>query len=208
MIHDSYLFDFQSVIKGIRHKIKNDKEKNEAITPLLDGITQDTEFEDLPLYKEYLSLFDVEHDLGDKELSFPSELEYCKADSLPLLRLVAASFSSTYDLLYDDVTNKVSLIITVESQGVTLTKILEELDDFQITRLFEIYIEEQLNMEAFRLNSSLEKDAIDEERRVKVMVYQKKLRQLEIQLEKNERIREAQKESEDILSNLDDLLNS
>ena len=206
MEHTSYLFDFQDIIQDIRDKIKEGKEL--YCEHLLDTIDEDTEFEDLPVYKEYLSIFDVEHDLGGLELLFPSALNDCKADSLSVLRLVAASFSSTYDLEYDDETNSVILIISSESHGESRTAKLPDLWSFQIRRLFEIYIEEQLNLEALRLNSEAEKKAIEEERKVKLMVFQKKIRQLGKQIEKKERIHESQKESSDILSDMDDLLNS
>lgn len=202
----TYLFDFQSIIQGLRDQIKRGEKL--VCERLLDDITEETEYEELPLYKEYLSLFDVEHDLGDLELAFPSALDDCKADAPSLLRLVAASFSSSYDLEYDDETNSVILSISVESHGESRTEKLPDLWSFQIIRLFEIYVEEQFNLEALRLNSEDGKRAIEEERKVKLMVYQKKIRQLEKQIEKQERIRVAQKESDDILSDMDALLNS
>lgn len=202
----TYLFDFQSIIQDLRDKIKR-KEKLEC-EHLLNDITEETEYEELPMYKEYLSLFDVEHDLGGLELAFPSALDDCKADASSLLRLVAASFSNTYDLKYDDKTNTVVLIISVKSHGESRTEKLPDLWSFQIIRLFEIYVEEQLNLEALRLNSEVEKRAIEDERKVKLMVYQKKIRQLEKQIEKKEKISVAQKESNDILSDMDALLNS
>lgn len=202
----TYLFHFQNIIQDIRDKTKNSKKLE--CERLLDDITEETEYEELLLYKEYLSLFDVEHDLGDLELAFPSALDDCKADASSLLRLVAASFSNTYDLKYDDKTNTVVLIISGKSHGESRTKKLPDLWSFQIKRLFEIYIEEQLNLEALRLNSEDEKRAIENEREVKLMVYQKKIRQLKKQIEKINRMHETQNESEGILSDLDNLLNS
>ena len=203
-----HLFYFQDVINYIRDEVKKGKELE--CERLLDDIAEDAEFEDLPLYKEYLSLFDVEHVLGELGLGlhFPPRLPEYEADFMPLLRLVAASFSSTYELEYDDETNSVNLIITSKSHGESRTKALDELWSFQIHRLFEIYIEEQLNLEALRLNSEAEKEAIEKERKMKLLVFQKKIRQLRKQIEKKERIHEAQKESRDILSDMDDLLNS
>ena len=155
-------------------------------------------------------MFDVEHVLGELGLGlhFSPRLPEYEADFMPLLRLVAASFSSTYELEYDDETNSVNLIITSKSHGESRTKALDELWSFQIHRLFEIYLEEQLNLEALRLYSEAEKEAIEKERKMKLLVFQKKIRQLRKQIEKKERMREDLKESNDILSDLDDLLNS
>lgn len=197
MIHDSYLFDFQGVINDIREKIKVDEEKEKNIKPLLDGITEDTELEDLPLYKEYLSIFEVEQDLEGIELHYPSEMEDCKADFMTLLRFVAASFSSSYELEYDKETDVVDLLITVVGDDQRITKKLYDLWMFQVARLFEIYLEEMLNLEALRHLSEDEKKSIDEERKMRLMVYQKKVRQLR-----------NKKASGDIMSDMDDLLGS
>ncbi len=212
MIHDSLFFNFQKVIADIREKAA---EKHLPYQPLLETITDETEFEDLPLYKEYLSLFNVEHDLEELglgkhglRLNVPFGRPDFEADFLPLLRLVAASFTSTYELEYDDKTNSVSLIIMLDTEEGSITRKFQDLFSFFINRLFENYIEEQLHLEALRYLSDGEKESIDEEREEKLMVYKKKMRQLKNQIEKKRRIREAQKESNDTLSDLDDLLNS
>ena len=61
-----------------------------------------------------------------------------------LLQLTVCSFSSSYQLKEED--GKVELYITVSSNGIEVTKKVSELWSFQILRLFEIYIEEQLNL--------------------------------------------------------------
>lgn len=195
MIHDSYLFDFQAIINDIREGLGEHEEK--ALKPVLDDITETNELEDLSLYKEYLSVFDVEHDLGDLKLHYPKEFEDCEDDFMVLFRLVAGSFSSNYSLEYDEETEAVDLIITVESGDNHITKKLHELWSFQIVRLFEIYIKEQLNLEGLRDGSDSEMNAIEEERKMKLLVYQKKMRQLKNEID-----------SSDILSDMDDLLNS
>ncbi len=195
MIHDSYLFDFQAIINDIRESLEEHEEK--ALKPMLDDITETSELEDLSLYKEYLSIFDVEHDLGDLKLHYPKRFADCEDDFVVLFRLVAGSFSSNYSLEFDEETETVDLLITVESDDNHITKKLHKLSSFQIARLFEIYIKEQLNLECLRNESNSEMNAIDEERKMRFLVYQKKTRQL-----KNE------KDSSDILSDMDDLLNS
>lgn len=195
MIHDSYLFDFQAIINDIRESLEEHEE--EALKPVLDAITETTELEDLPLYKRYLSIFDVEHDLGDLKLHYPAEFADCEDDFVVLFRLVAGSFSSNYSLEFDEETETVDLIITVESGDNHITKKLHDLWSFQIARLFEIYIKEQLNLEGLRDGSDSEMNAIEEERKMRLLVYQKKMRQLKNEID-----------SGDILSDMDDLLNS
>lgn len=197
MIHDSYLFNFQGIVSDLRDKVREDEEKGKDLKPMLDAITEDTELEDLPIYKEYLSIFDVEQDLGSLRMHYPSEMEDCKAEFMTLLRFVVASFSSSYELEYDKETDSVDLLITVVGGDQKITKKLYDLWSFQISRLFEIYLEEMLNLEALRHLSEGERKSIDEERKMRFMVYQKKVRQL-----KNK------KESGDIMSDLDDLLRS
>lgn len=193
MIHNSYLFDFQEILSDIREKAKDDEEKKD-LALMLDTISDDTELEDLPLYKEYLSLFDVEHDLGDIELHYPSEMEDCKSDFMTLLRFVSASFSSSYNLEYDEDSNSVDLLITVRSGDHKITKKLHKLWTYQIAHLFNIYLEEMLKLEALRLTSEDDKNTIDEERKMKVVIYQKKIKQLK-----------SKKDCGDV-KNIDDLL--
>lgn len=196
MIHDSYLFDFQMVINEIREKIKKGKKMN--CERLLADITETAELEDLPLYKEYLSLFDVWHTPRDVELHFPSELQNCKADFFILMIFVAASFSSKYDFEYDKETNLMSLSIMVEKDdGQLVVRRLHELSMPKIRRLFGIYLEEQLDLEGIRFKTEDGKKVIDEKRKMKLLVYQKKMKQLMNQMESSE-----------ILSDLDALLNS
>lgn len=178
MVHNSFLFNFQGIINDIRDKVKGDKEKEKALIPILEAIKNDTEFEDLPLYKEYLSIFDIEHDLGDIELHFPPEMEDSKDDFMTLLQFVAASFSSTYNFEYNEESNSIDLLITVTKCSQKITKKLHELWWIQIARLFEIYLGEMLNLEAIRNHSESEKRSIDEERKMRFMIYQKKIRQL------------------------------
>ena len=89
------------------------------------------------------------------------------------------------------------MLITVVSGEQSVTKNLNDLWSFQIIRLFEIYVEEQLNLEGLHGGSEDERSAIEEERKVKLMVYRKKLRQYE-----------NQEGQEEVMDSLDDLLGS
>ena len=199
MIHNSYLFNFQDIINFIREKVKEGKDM--PCQSLLDAITEDTELEDLPMYKEYLSKFDVKRDLEGFDLKIPSELGDYKADFLYLLRFVAASFSSSYELELDEHSNSVILFLTAVSNGTRITKDIQELWSFQVRLLFKIYVEEILNLEALRSKSEDEKEDVDEQRNMKLMIYEKKIKQLQ------NRFRNEQ-ERDEIKASLDDLLNS
>lgn len=194
MVHDSYLFDFQGIINNIREKTKD---KKMQCSDLLDNITEKTEFEDMPIYKEYLSSFNVKDSLAGWKLNFPPELQECEEDFFVLLQLVAGSFSSNYSLEYVEANDTVDLIITVQNDDAHITKRLRDLWSFQIANLFEIYIEEQLNFEGLRGEMDREQSGIDSERKMKLLVFQKKIRQLK-----------SMKDSGGILTDMDDLLNS
>lgn len=196
MIHDSILFNFQEIINNLREK-EAKKGKKEFFKGQLDAITEETEFEDLPFYKEYLAAFDLEHELKGVELNYPPELEEYKEDFFTLFKLVAGSFSSTYKLVHNAELDKADLLITVVSGEQSVTKNLYELWSFQIVRLFEIYVEEQLNLEGLRCESEEGRNDIEKERKVKLMVYRKKLRQYV-----------NQQGQEDVMASLDDLLES
>ena len=205
MVHESELFNFQAIINRLREKVSDsdpDDEKTEYLMSLYT-ITKETELEDLPLYKDYLSKFDVEHDLKGLKLSYDPDYDTCADDFLLLLKFIASSTSSTYSLDYDVDTDKVVLAITVSSNGQTITKRLDELFSFQITRLFEIYLDEQLKLTIYREIYEDEREDIDKNRNMQLIVYQKKIRLLKQQ---RERILNNQKASDDILSSLDNLL--
>lgn len=186
MIHDSELFNFQEIINSLREKAANlEPEKKESSTylSLLGSITENTELEDLSLYKEYLSKFDVEHDLEGFELSYDAILEE-HTDVFPiLLKFVVASFSCNYSFDYDVNTSKVVLTITVGSDDQTITRKLDELWSFQIYQLFVIYLKEQLELESLRENSEEERRAVDEERNRLLELYRDNIQKLKDQKE-------------------------
>jgi len=75
-----------------------------------------------------------------------------------LIQLGASSLSS--ELGFERVDNNVHLIIKVVSGDNTVVKTLNDLWGFQITRLFEIYIEEQINLCALCYEDANERIAI------------------------------------------------
>lgn len=186
MIHDSYLFDFQGIVEDIRDQAKEseDEKKKAVLMPVLDAITDVTELEDLSVYEEYLSAFDVSNDLGDLELHCPNDLEDCRADFVTLLQLVAASFSCDYDLEYDNETHSVDLIINVvDSEGGIVSEKVHELWMYQIAKIIYIYLEEMLISEGMRRQSDSGKENVDKSRKERLVAYQKKIRQLKSKID-------------------------
>ena len=119
-----------------------------------------------------------------------------KDDLFMLFRLIIASFSSTYEILYDKPSNSIDLSITVSLGEQNITRSIAELYSSQIERLYGNYIDEQINLYTCSDDPD-EIQEIDTERKKRLMIFEKKVRQL----------RDLQ-ESDGILSDLDDLLNS
>lgn len=183
MIHDSALFNFQETISNLREKVANSELENEEMyfQRLLDTITEKTELEDMNFYKDYLSKFDVEHFLEDFELNYDPILEEFKTDFPLLVKFVAASFSSTYDLKYDALTDKVVLTIHVEMPNQSVSKQLDELWMLHIYKIFQDYFKEQLNLAAIYDEDEDEREDIGAERTEKLELFQKKVSELRAQ---------------------------
>lgn len=187
MIHDSELFNFQEIIASIRKDAENsvaEDPETPSCLPILDTITEDTELEDLPFYKEWLSKFDVEHDLEDLELACDPILEDFSDDFLLLLKFVAASFSNTYSLDYDADTNKVILSIKVENEEMSVVEKLDTLVPVQIFQMFKIYLNEQLSFASLGEEDEEEREAIEEERNYTMEFYRDAIKNLKFQIEK------------------------
>lgn len=94
-----------------------------------------------------------------------------------LFQLVAASFSSEYELTYPNLDNTDEVIsenelpelrITVHSGNSTVTKNVSDLYAFTTLRLYEIYLEEQINLHVFKCEDKNEKNTIDAEREIRL----------------------------------------
>jgi tRNA A37 N6-isopentenylltransferase MiaA len=80
-----------------------------------------------------------------------------------LQQLVLGSFSSDYELKTEKDQNP-ELYIAVKSGDQSVVKKVSELRSFQIQRLYEIYVEEQLNLQILKNEDENEKNAIEQER--------------------------------------------
>lgn len=87
-----------------------------------------------------------------------------------LQMLILASFSSDYELKSEpgkDASNR-ELFIAVKSGDQSIVKKISELWSYQIQRLYEIYVEEQINLHILKSESEQEKNAIDQEREMRL----------------------------------------
>ena len=99
----------------------------------------------------------------------PEDLDY-DFDWDVLQKLVIGSFSSDYELKQQDKDEWFELYIAVKSWDQSIVKTVSELWSFQILRLYEIYIEEQMNLQILmnEEEEDWEKEALISERQVRL----------------------------------------
>lgn len=148
------LFDFQAFIEELREKPEKKQivEKYEQHVWSIQWDIKDQEW-----YVEYLSKF------APVSYHVPEELKE-DFDWDLLQQLVLGSFSSDYEIKREEEGQEKELYIAVKSGEQSVVKTVSELRSFQILRLYEIYIEEQMNLHALRKEEENEQVAIDGER--------------------------------------------
>ena len=103
-------------------------------------------------YQEYVSTF------PHLEYNVPEELKW-DFDWVILMQLVGSSFSS--DWLMEAIQDWLpEFLISVQSWDQVVVKKVSELWWFQILRLYEIYVEEQMNLQILIAEDEKEKEAI------------------------------------------------
>lgn len=170
------LFDYYEFFEEMKkHPTKpSDKEtvlKYEELFGSQKGLT----LYDQPFYKEYLSLFKIPYKiLVPEDISDDYDWDF-------LFRLVFGSLSSKYSLKILDewkenpeVVPTLRLSITVSSGEREITKQLDDLWGFQILRLFEIYVLEQLDLAILKKEDEDNVEGIEYERLEKLKLYSKK----------------------------------
>ena len=172
----SYLFDYNEFLEETKkHPTKpNDKEtvlKYEKLYGSQEGLT----LRDQPFYKDYLSQFKIPFRVS-VPVNSPDDFDWDL-----LLRLIFGSLSSRYALQLEkawkekpEIIPKVQLSITVTSGDKEIHKKLDELWDFQILRLFEIYVLEQLSLAILIKEDEHGEEGVGYEREEKVLLYRKK----------------------------------
>ncbi len=131
------LFDFPAFINELREK-EDKKEIVEKYEKYFWKIQWD--IKDQIWYTEYLSKFPTQSYLTPEDLDDDFDWDI-------LQKLVIGSFSSDYELKQDDKDGWWELYIAVKSWDQSIVKTVSELWSFQILRLYEIYIEEQMNLQ-------------------------------------------------------------
>jgi len=183
------LFDFQSFVSELREK-EDKKQIIEKYEKHLWPITWD--YKDQERYTQYVSNFNPFPYKVSEEVKEDFDRDF-------LQQLVISSFSSDYELKQTpdkdwNIEKKwlKDLYIAVKSWEQSIVKTVSELRSFQILRLYEIYIEEQINLHALMYDDEKEKTAIQQEREARL-----KRRNLIIEtMDKEELKEQAKKEQE------------
>lgn len=157
------LFDFPAFIEELREK-EDKKEIVEKYEKYFWKIQWD--IKDQIRYKDYLAQFPVQSYLTPEDLEDDFDRDI-------LEKLVIGSFSSDYELKQEDKEWWWELYIAVKSWDQSIVKTVSELWSFQILRLYEIYIEEQMNLQILMNedeseDGEWEKEALISERQVRL----------------------------------------
>ena len=179
MDKDYLIFDFQSILAQQKEKHTGE----ERFDKLMESVDENSVIEDMPFYKDYMSQFDVEQAFDGLNLSAEEETLLSRDDLYLLLRLVSASLSSKYKIIYDKPSNTVDLSITVESGGQSATRNIADLSFSQIKRLFEIYLNELFEFSICEFDAE-EQERFEAEQKDRLMLFEKEVRQLREQLRK------------------------
>ena len=153
------LFDFPAFIEELREK-EDKKEIVEKYEKYFWPIKGD--IKDQIWYKDYLTQFPFQSFITPEDLEDDFDWDI-------LEKLVVGSFSSDYELKQDK-EEWWELYIAVKSWDQSIVKTVSELWSFQILRLYEIYIEEQMNLQILmnEEDEEGEKEALISERQVRL----------------------------------------
>ena len=152
------LFDFPAFIEELREK-EDKKEIVEKYEKHFWKIQWD--IKDQIWYTDYLSKFWFQSYLTPEDLEDDFDWDI-------LQKLVIGSFSSDYELKEQEKDEWWELYIAVKSWDQSIVKTVSELWSFQIIRLYEIYIEEQMNLQILMNEEADEKEALISERDVRL----------------------------------------
>ena len=186
------LFDFPAFIEELREK-EDKKEIVEKYEKFFWKIQWD--IKDQIWYTDYLSQFNFQSYLTPVDLDDDFDWDI-------LQKLVIGSFSSDYELKQEDKDGNWELYIAVKSWDQSIVKTVSELWSFQILRLYEIYIEEQMNLQILMNEENeeweSEKEALLSERQVRL----KKWNAVLDTLNRSQEAEAAKKEQEATLGDL------
>ncbi|MBK6665922.1 MAG: hypothetical protein IPG48_07130 [Saprospiraceae bacterium] len=152
------MFDFNKFCKKLE---KDPKKKEEVLHKYIDKLPGDInlKLEEQKWYKQYIVEFKPNFEYETPEALKDQLFEWGLLQSL-----VAGSFSSDIDYRKNS-ENKIEMIIHVQSGDVFVTKNVKDLWEFQVLRLFEIYVEENMNLQILIESYQNEKEDIENQRR-------------------------------------------
>lgn len=182
------LFDFESFIGDLRDN-QEKKETVEKYEKYFGNI--DPNIKEQKWYIDYIQNFET------VDYNIPEELKE-DFDWKLLMQLVAGSFSSDWVIDFVEWQELPEFIISVYSWDQSVVKKVSELWGFQILRLYEIYIEEQMNLQILMEEEEKEKEAIEAQRK-------SKLERWEILMENLQQKQEKEKEDKEKEGKLKDL---
>ena len=184
------LFNFQDFINSLREN----PEKKDIVSKYEKYVEQLPEkVEDCIWFKEYVSKFKT------LDIKVPEDLKE-EFDWELLQKLVASSFSS--EALLEKTEDGIEFVITVHSWDKSVVKKISELWGFQILRLYEIYIEEQLNLQILMNEDEKEKDIIESQRVANLERWKIILDNLEAKELKEKEEKEKEEQLDDLLKQL------
>lgn len=165
----NYLFNYQEFVEELRND-ENKQVIQEYEKKVLNGDRIVGDVKDQIWYKEYLAL------IPPQKFRTPEDINDIFDWDL-LFQLIAGSYSSEYWLEPIKGSDLDELFVEVDKPA-KIKKKISELWSFQILRLFEIYCEEQMNVQ-IHLSESIEKEdkeeirAIEKEREEKLKPHRK-----------------------------------
>lgn len=186
MSKEYIVFDFPSIISGMR---KDEKKRTETLLPyenLYGPLTEATQLEDTPFFQEYLSLFNPDRELegltlwtkdddyegGEKPLFNGQEPSM---DDYKMLQiLIIGSFSNRYSIIPGPQPSTYRL--GFQTMKSPLIYAVDQLFNFQIKGLYPAYIAEQMRLTV--LLSSDERDQVWQQRTERLSLFQEKVRKL------------------------------
>ena len=180
-----YLFQFDSFVK---EALESEKYHDSIVKygKAYESL-EDTKLEDTTFYKDYLSKFDI----SGFEIKPPEDLED-DFDYELLVRLIVASFSSDYVLSLDETWKDnpnvcaeplMNVSVFVKTDSGNQNKQVQELWSFQVLRLFEIYLIEQIDLATVYAEEKEDEDeeianGVPEARQLRLRKYEIRKKQL------------------------------
>lgn len=180
MKKDFKVFNFKNVLEDVRDQMNGDSDGLKMFVEC-KGITN---LEDLPFFKAYLALFDVEKALDGFELEMPIDSPMSRADYELLLLFVVGSYSCEYSMDYLTDKNSVDIGVTVSSDGITMKRCFSDFDiSYLVHKLFVIYMAEQFRAEGVLTYDDVENNAVRRARNEQLQLFEKKIELLKSQKE-------------------------